>query len=370
MCGFLLRPYLEGLCWLGFLSLPTGWVNGAFYYGLLLGHPTGWLWLLPVPFLFLLTHRRLAGHFAIREFTLLPTDEVEAEPEASCAHLKGRFRPPLPYRKATLEPVVTVSEEDAEQKARERSLRAGFDWQRLGWIERLYGRWLTPRERAIAEMYLGGRPPRWSLWWKWMLAVSGSVLTLLSVPAAPDWISFLAAASGAYAFFALLLLGPDLWNRVDRGYLPGPVLWPVAYGELVRVHFKARVLGCLILTPFLLAFGAVAAWRCGYPVGQGLFLSSSAVCGTLVYYPWLLLFSFSATTNDTSAFARYWPGFLLVFSLAAVACFAGLCYFALRTPLLMLASASLAWVASAGALRFYLWVLHRTSVDWIKSATP
>jgi hypothetical protein len=355
--GFLLRPWLEGWGWIGYALLPGGWVNGAFDYALVRGEPAGWLWLLPAIALLRLAVRRVPRAEVYREFV-----GIEAMPEPGCVALKGRWgpAPPAPARPTPGSPPRT------------RLALAGWDWSRLGWVERFVARLLTARERVVAEA-LADRPPRWTRWW-WGLALATAVSTLcLALPVPASFAQMLTVPGVMTLALASVLIdrgprgplgAPEGTGK--RGLPPLPCPWlPVSYREVAWCYLKVGFgLGFLLL-PLAIVYGVLAAGRFGEPLRDGVAWGLKGVYVLWAISPAVLMTQFSATTNDTDTPLQSILASLLVvvvFSLFLALVFA----LVAGTVEAQVAAAILLPLLSGGVLYGYVRLLERGKLDWVR----
>ena len=247
-----------------YVANPMGWVNAVCFQGWMLGQAAAAWWLLPVlggfatlPF----SARRLRRRTYAREFPCsnrAPGDLVWPAP---------RPEQPILEVGAALRPVA---------------------WDRLGWLDRLMARVLTPRERLVAECAtLAG--PSWTRHFRdgaaglavYLLAGAcipfASLDDLVSafVSRRPDlWWGLAITGVACLAFVlmvlkALLLFSTLGWPEFERRPAAsqrrppyrGFRLLPMTFGEIVKAKVKVDSLVLLLLLPLASCLNASAGFQ-------------------------------------------------------------------------------------------------------------
>lgn len=353
LVGFMLKPYVEGHCWPAFILLPTGWINGAFYYGLVQREAVGWLLLVPTFGVLALAARRACLPFAIKEFSYLPGGGAQAILEN---HGWWVRRTP----QASLREAEAPSAEEIETRLRHRTFLRDWNEQDVGWIERTLARWSSKRERALIT-FLFGLPPRWSLAWKRSALWMTGCAALLAVPFPTEVHMFLVLPMTLLSciFFAQ--------KQVDQsqGDIPPYALFPAGYREISVTLIKAAVVRCLPFLPLGAGCGALAAWRLGYPATEGVLFILKAFYFSVPTELWFITFFFANGTNDTAHVRRRIWLMALIGILGCIHCVGGLLLF-FAPALLQLLGAVMVVACPAVMWRYYEHVLYAVEVDWIR----
>jgi hypothetical protein len=363
--GPVLPPLGIDIGWLGLLVLPTGWINGAFYFGLVEGRAEGWLLLVPALGVIVLAARRAAQPFAIQELSYSSGGHViQAIPRKDWSlgpRLAGvaAEAPDRPYSDHPVPSLAKIAE-----RVRQRKFLAPPEWESSGWVERCLVRCLSRRERALAEFLLGGQRPRWTLFWQLEVLWMAVCLAILAIPVPPEWVKFLCWA----AFFSLvypkvlLVMMPPVGVA---GAVSGQAVLPVSYREVSRVLLKwAVVKNLVLLLPLAAVYGAAAAWRWGAPALFGLLVAMKIVYVLLTLLPWSIMFYFDSGMDDITVRPLRRGLFLGAVVLVKLA-YLGAWYLLFQPSALpALAGAVLLAGCAAGAWRLYEYVLYRMRVDW------
>jgi hypothetical protein len=358
--GPLLPSLGVNLSWVGLFVLPTGWINGTFYFGLVEGHVTGWLLLVPAFGVIVLAARRAAQPFAIKELSYLPGGTVRVIPAKDWTLAAG----PAGIAEEAQEPVrPVVPVAEIADRIRRRAFLAPADSESHGWVERCFARRLNRRERAIADFLLGGRQPRWTVFWQCAVWATMACLAILTIPVPADWVLFLVGPS-LYLVLFLTLFGALTPPGPDLGAVPGHAVFPVGYREISRVWLKwAAVKNVLVLLPLALVYGAAAAWRCGAPVLLGLLVAVKAVYILLALLPWAIMFYYDRGIDVKAHPVR--RALFLGAVILVILGYLGAGYLLFQDSALpALAGLVLLGGCAVGAWRLYEHVLHRMSVDW------
>ncbi len=341
------------------LAIPAGWPSAAFQEGPLRGHAWALALLLPAGLfaaLLPVIHRRMRERFRIAEVASTSAPGAEA--------LAEKLVDDLSALEAKADPLVADFPERAawdreglarripgllESHIRGRSFLAPIPWDGGGWLVRRVERWLTRRERDVADLLLGGRP-FWTARWKVSLELTTiGVATALALPrtldAVPFGLLYLATMLGAPILGGIW---PGFANSNASGMgVPRYAAVPIGYGEIMRVTLKANLVRIAAWTPLALAGGAALGARFGPGTWSGLAIAAKAAFLLLAWQPLVvsLHLSWENGAGDKLGLDRrsLAPLLTVLLLLPAVGISAGLA-FAVRGP------ASLAWlVAFAGS---------------------
>jgi hypothetical protein len=283
--------------------LPTGWLN----YVLLQTRSDLAALALLVPiaaiiYLARFSWDRLSSYYSLEGFEIMPS--APAHPSAPMAGDDEELNADSFNRR--------VGPTEMEERIAGRSFLQGVNWQEGGWLERLASRFLSTRERVIAE-FLVAQDPGWSRgfrWSFWVWLVSCAVVFLLG------------QFGGTVVFFAayvlvtacLPLFGGD-WRAMRQApaggvFVPAFALYPISFNAIARIFLKVNLLRVAAAVPFLISFSALAAAALGHSPGSGAAMGLKAVGILFALQPLLVLLPISGTTNDTSRMRAIW---LLVF---------------------------------------------------------
>lgn len=240
----------------------------------------------------------------------------------------------------------------------------GLAWHELGFVERLCSRFLTVRERVIAETLTGGSPD-WTSRMRLALWLSGiAVAVALIVPkllAAIPLIAFglaggiLATTAGGWGA-ASTLSGPGLRPPIYACY-------PIQFSEVVRLQFKVNALRWCLLGPLaalvfeLLARSAFSE----YP-----WLGLKILLLWLAISPAFPIFTLSNTTNDTSL-----PGLVLACLIPLlVILVSGIFLFAIPEWQALLIAIPAIAVSSTTLTGLYGWYFNRSWIELCPKRLP
>lgn len=286
LSGFLQKEIkfsFEAIQWLG-LILPTGWVGIVLEFGLIRGETWAWSVLLPaIAFVATLplVWRRLREHYQLTEMDEAAASFVTEEP---------RHRPGLTE--------IT----DAIQQ--HTFLRA-TDTTRLLWFERCLMRWLTPRERTIFELteepeeswtrpiHIGFliTPFMWAVIWlfghhsPWLIFFPCLILVMYLVP----------------------VLGSQwrLFQSISIGYQGTAFhgMFPVGFGEVVRLVLKAHYLKLLITSPVVIGTAMVVGHVLKHPFQVNLLLGLQMLLFFAAWQPMTVVVGLSHASKDVRTFS-------------------------------------------------------------------
>jgi hypothetical protein len=343
------------------LLVPTGWAVSQFE--LLLPAPRWSTLALLVP----LTAVVLAGqnslellrrHYGFREPTLPEVPDLlpEVEPEGSAG---------VPERESW-----RVGRTDIEEILQSRQFLRPPAWPAAGRFERLLWRWLNDREKALVEFVF---PNGFSVWEPWQKIFRNFAIGCLAA-AVMGFVKgeFRGFVLGATLFVTGCQALPRLLNngRVFQPVLLGGINIPIYAGypctfrELAQLLMKCTAVQVPLFLPFFLLAGAGLAYLTAFPFASAFLMGLKCVWLFLSARLMLIVFSFSAGTNDTSRIT--WRSLMfIIFGVAGGLCFLALGASGLFVPDPVVASA-LCLLASIEALTFcaiYAFFYNRMRFD-------
>jgi hypothetical protein len=367
--AFLARPYVEGWTWIGMALTPAGWVNAAFYYGLVRGNPAGWLWLLPAAALVAVACRRARLPYTIREFRFLARGEAEGIPEECSKAFTGPQSPLLPAWREIDKRETPLPEADAVRRIRAGALADTAAGRRPGWVERFVLRRLSTRDRAILDcLFIPTlRFWTWTWWWNWLALATAVLLALLAGP----WFTQIFPEAGPFIAFLCLLVymlyfcGPGITTGRVRIF---PNNWlPIGDAEVSRLLWKLHLRATILVAPFFLTIGLAAGWRIyGQPL-FGLLVAAVWLYTALAVFPFRLILSIGTEAVDEIQVLRRMPLLLLLGCAGTVVLGAVIGALQWQGPWLTAVSAGVLPLLSFG-----IWYVYRRSVarwrgDWLPS---
>lgn len=250
------------------LLLPTGWINGAIYYGVIRGSLAGWLFLLPVAVTSAYAAWWLRRGYAIREVRVSPLGTVTPVFEYGFPNTPGAEDEPIAADEDSPSPASTASVPESQQLIEKRlqssPALAPPDWSRRGLIERWIGALLTERERTLLEQFYHG-PPLWTTTWVTctVLTVAFALLFLLFGRSIPSG-GLLPFAN--VVLFVTVALGESLpyVRRLDSRGSGTPSLhpaFPVGLSEMLSALTKSLWLRAISYVPLLGMWAIALEWR-------------------------------------------------------------------------------------------------------------
>jgi hypothetical protein len=285
----LLATFNDALIW-----LPTGWISYVFDKGVLHGNNNAWYGLVPIVMLLSLF---------LPAIKVLRRSYEEAELEYPDLSM-----PAEADEKATFAPAHDEADwlRSGEHLPMERAIPDvqlhSVNWNSAGWLERGARRWLSERERAIAEFLCGGELGLWSRQWKRGLKVAFVGTAVLLIPAhIPTNVYF---GLGIIAtMFGMPLLGGS-WKGMQLRSIGGTAIpayagFPLSYTENSRVLAKVNLLRIAGWTPLLVSYAALLAWRTGSPPTIGILVGAEIVLLILLTQPLAIVGVHSYGTNDS-----------------------------------------------------------------------
>jgi hypothetical protein len=346
--------------------LPTGWPVSLFQ--VLLPQPA-WLLLtllLPTAAVIVTVRHsmaRLRSNYGFHEVVMAEAPDMIPE-DSSDAALAGTAPSEQPSR---------VGVTAIEDMIRSRQFMAAPQWQGRGWIERLLWRWITPREKSLAEFAF---PDGFIITRGWKRIGKTFVVTTVATIVIGY---FFPAAAGLVLALGLFICGCQVLARVldnGRAFRPIPcsgvnipmyAAYPIGYGELSRLLWKYTTAQALPLLAFMVTAAVVTAYVLKAPLSVGAIFGGKLAVLLLGARPFALALAFSATTNDTARIR------LRVFALIALIVGGGLLFLGLAAGTLFWPGA-LAWISCLAAVlqayicfRIYGWFYNRNNFDLMNS---
>lgn len=376
--GQQLAPRLPESTGLGLLAVPTGWGSFALRTAVLDGRPWGWLAALPlVPLagLVVAAGRRLRKTYAVGELIrpAPPPAELLVEHAVEMELVRQSEYNPEIVEHPELKPLLREELRRAVPQAAERDVLSGAlsrppAWTSAGPLERAFAALLSPRGRRVADFLMGG-DPRWSRSWACSAAAAGlGVAVALASRQAPIWLL------GVLLAVSALLMMRGRWFglavvSIGNGYLPHHALYPLGYGEISGILFRAAALRLAAWAPLLLGVLAAAAPDLGLTTAQGLEHGLRGLLLLAAVRPALVVLQVATGTSDGDGAGCARMLYLLPMALALLGAAAGgiLSFHPEGT----MAAAGIGGVAlfSTGAWAFYGRAFKRWRIDLLR-ATP
>ncbi len=276
--GFRVQPVHDAVIWAAIVLPPTGWVLGAFYWGVLQGQAVGWLLLVPAAWLIRGGVRWARRGIATREIAvdspdpvpvvfdrgvLSAPDSIEAisgggvqpAPKRPYADAAAAHAPAQAIPSTAVQPQPAPADADSTEAIEQRILEGGAmgrgEWTGQGWIERLVCRALTEREQTVIE-YLTDAPPAWTLQWR-------AFVIILFLVGGLAW--FLPGDRNPFLIPPLIAFAWVLSSGF--GWVSCQGFFPIGFVEASRAVVKVAVLRSLLLLPLAVGFGLIVGWRFG-----------------------------------------------------------------------------------------------------------
>jgi hypothetical protein len=257
-----------------------------------------------------------------------------------------------------------------EDIIRARQFMFAPQWQGRGWFEGWLWRWLTTREKALAEFVFPDGLVITNAWKRigktFAITMVVALATAYLFPAARNWMLgiglFIAACQAlGRVLDAGRAFQPILCSGVN---IPMYAVYPVGYRELGRLLMKYAT----VQTPALLAFTIVASVLTAAVIKQPIALGAIIGCKLAILAlgarAFALALSFSSNTNDTSGFR------FRVFALLGLIVFAGVVFLLLTGAALAWPTQWIGWLFCLAAIaqgyaffRVYGWFYNRTRFD-------
>lgn len=375
--GRLASPTLESSLGSALLSLPAGWICVTFEREVLGNAPGAWVWALPSLaglVLFAAARRHLRRTYHLRELVFArPAAEMILEREIHAQmDLRTGEEAQAPLRPSE---VAQAREEFLrslpmanEERIRDRGFLQPKSWAGLGMLERVFDRWLSTRERGVAELMLG---TALNLTRKWKITMVASMCGIgLALGAGPH---ALLPLLGIAALLGLLALdanwpGFRIYNCAGK-FMPAHATYPASYAEVSRIYFKMAVIRILAWVPLAVAYGAAAGAASPLLGGaRGMVLALKVGWLVTVAQPLVMGTRYSAGTSETNlvsfrgCFGLVLP--LVVFLLPLIGAAIGVLAL---PPVYALASGAGAFLLSLAFWAFYGRMYERYKIDVIRS---
>jgi hypothetical protein len=254
---------------------------------------------------------------------------------------------------------------------RSRQFLAAPNWHRSGCLEGLLWRWLSARERALADFVFPNGFSITGPWRKIFRNLAVSCLTALGAgfigPVTQYWI----LGGGLFITFCQALAQQVLATgrafelvRCSGVNIPLYAGYAIGFRELARLLFKCSLVQFPALISFAVAASALAFYLLPQPIADGLLFGFKAGVLVLVSRFIFVACGFSSGTNDTSR-VRLRSAVLLLFVVVS-----GLAFVALGGASLFVPNQAMAWLlfglAALDAYIFFLgygWFYHRNRFD-------
>jgi hypothetical protein len=338
--------------WSAVLLVPGGWVSHSF--AALVGVSSKAEVGLLLPALTLGLSLPLASRFAHgRLLSALESQTTDKSSELDQIFGPSEEQAETDSMAPAVQPFASaVSHVDVEQRP---------NWRRSGWIEKIVGLWLNDEEKLVAEFMLAQHLGEWSRRWRTaaMLTAIGTIITSL-VAQLPPWLSFLpivAAGLWGAPLFGGIWLG-FRGTRTFGGVIPAYAAFPIAYGEISRVMFKANTIRIFAWVPIFLLYAIVLATRLGNGPQYGAEIGIEVVVLALLVQPVMITAHFSSGSNDTRQLNRYTVAFFGMALILLIPLIAAIVAFLVSESILLKCFAAIGvlactTLASAGYMRLF-----------------
>lgn len=272
----------------------------------------------------------------------------------------------------------TPDEADTEPISSDTPLQVSYEhiserpsWEKAGWIEKFVAHSLNTHERIVAEFMLAQNVADWSKRWRTAALISAVGVIVTALAPLPPYILFLPMVAGG-------LWGAPLFGGIWPGFngaptfggvIPTYAVFPVGYGEISRVMFKANTIRILVWAPLLIAYATVLATRLGNGSSYGLVLGIDGTVLALALQPVMITAHFSSGTNDTRQVNHHTAAFFAFAIFLLIPTIAGTVVLFVADSLLIRSGAvtgvlgctMLAWVA-------YMRLFNRGRIDLLSRA--
>lgn len=363
---------------LSFLIVLPGWLTLALRDGVL-GHSTASLaWAAPAVaagFIYFRARNRLRSSYTVWEIrTERPAAEMLLEYRARQRADRERSESPSPASPARAEiarqEYLRSIPAGNEDRVRDGTFLPLHDWSHEGFLERVFMKTLTRRERVVAELMAG---PRLRMTRKLKIAAGLAILGITLATASPQLPPVvLAILAGMFGLTVFQGDWPGFRTTPCAGkFMPIYAVQPVEYGEISKLFFKMTLTRLLLWTPLAAALGAALGHRApALGAEAGFLIGLKAAWIALSIQPIGMLARFSSGSNDTERLTfRGCFGLILPFALLGI-------------PLIAAAAGTFAipnsgWLLSAAAVPLLSWALwayygflyNRCRIDLIRSTT-
>jgi hypothetical protein len=217
-------------------------------------------------------------------------------------------------------PPAAADTASPEVAIRERRFLTPPRWERSGTLEWLATRFLSERDRVVADFLMAG-PPHWT--WRWKLGAGIAVAAVALSYLAP-WV--VAVAGLAACAIGAPLLGGD-WPglglvTIGAMAMPAYAPFPVGFARMARVLYRTTLIRCLAWVPL---FGGLAAQVAGHASGDpiaGVTFAAKAAFAYLAALPLIVGMRLATGVGDVRALrprALLWHGALILGGIAFAA---------------------------------------------------
>lgn len=290
VCPWLPAPALRML-WSAVLLTPGGWISHGFagLTSLSNGNP---IWFIPafvmvvsLPLAYTALRRQLLQELGAQTLDELARVSTFQSSEDEEQRQLGQVKP--------AEPGAEIWAVHFLQSA---------SWSRAGWMERLAVKFLSPRQKIVAEFMLGDQLGAWSKRWRTaaILTLGGIALTM-TLRAGPTWLYYVPLI--AAAMWGAPLFGGFWWGffgAPTSGYLtPAYAGFPLAYTEISKVMWKANAIRVVAWAPLALTYITILAMKLGQSPEFGATLGFETILLVLAVQPAMIAGHFSYGSNDT-----------------------------------------------------------------------
>lgn len=306
--------------------LPTGWALAPME--LVADGSRWWLFALWVPVAFLIWRSRdalpvFSSGMEFQEFIVPPArDRVPGEEPAFLA-LPERSRP------------LGLTEIEEILASGTYLISPGFVLR--DFPERKLWRWLTPRQRVLAEFVHPNGMPIGATWRRLFAVQLGAMLLIIVGRFMGPTAELVTLGLGCFLVFCLqlgaLVNHGSAFSLMAFGGIHVPLYagYGVGFQELTGFFLKHSLVQAPFLVPAMTLLGAEVAWSLRFPLEMGAFAGLKLATVTLALRFILLVFAFSSGTNDTSRFKV--SAVLLIFIMALLGlAFLFLAALAILTP--------------------------------------
>ncbi len=216
---------------------------------------------------------------------------------------------------ASLEQVQQPPSAGADLPSRVTSDRHPPWWSSGGPLESALVATLSPRQRAVADFLFAG-DVAWSKSWRMSAMVAAvGIAVALALDPAPAWTIWI----------PLALVGLGMLGGIAAGITTVPqggvqilsvALYPLGYGEIFGVLWRAWLLRLLAWAPLLFGLLAATATDLGIPVAKGLAYGAKGLLVYVAVRPLLLVSSLSEGLREAVPLGLARIGMLVVLALA------------------------------------------------------
>jgi len=348
------------------LLLPTGWPVSLFELLLPNSHWAYLVLLIPIAAVIMTFNgslRRLAGGYRYQERAIPPASDLVPHTETPTPISQDRD-PERPFR---LGPTAI------EEVIRSRQFLMPFPWQNAGWLENLLWRWLSDREKVLAD-FVFPNGLRISASWKTIFRNLGVALLLALVadlvsPAAKFWLLAIGLfITICHVLAVFLATGRAFQVTISSGIgIPMYAGLGIGLRELSVFLVKCSTVQLPFVFPFAILCSTMVVWQTGMPLQFGFWFGLKIGVLLLAGRFLTLTFGISGGTNDTARIRFRSAGLIISMAFFMLA-FLGLCAASLFIPDQRIALPLLALtVAEAYAtFRLYGWFYNGNRFDLMR----